>query len=150
LVRGKEQYHECRGLKGWLLVKAFPRTRAATVSICQYGPTDRDRGRALALLKRIHDGEDEPVPALLRDLVLGVRELTGAAWITARMKDPQVAAFLALDLMPEPPTSAELDAVLAGVLRSRFTALSDPWLAERRRPLAGLPVHGRWAMAAGR
>jgi hypothetical protein len=127
-----------------LLVKAFPQTRAAAVSICQCGPTDRDRGRALALLKRIHDGEDDPMPTLLRELVLAVRELAGAGWITAHRREPQIAAFLALDLMPEPPAAAELDAILTAVLRSRFTGLSGPEpMAEPCRPLAGLPVPGQ-------
>ncbi len=58
----------------------FPRTRAECVRICQDGPGDRDRSRALTLLKRLRDSE---------------------------------AAFLALDVMPQPPAPADLDQVLA-------------------------------------
>jgi hypothetical protein len=73
--------------------------------------------------------------SMQRELVLAVRELAGPGWATARASDPEVAAFLALNLMPQPPAAADLDQILAGVLRVRFTAWRVPMLTgTRRRP----------------
>lgn len=127
---------------------AFPRTRAVAVRICQDWPGDRDRPRALALLKRLRDSEtaltrEDRTPAmmaLLRDMVLRVRELAGPGWITARAASPEVAAFTALDLMPQPPPPAELDQVLAGVLQVRFAARYQPGTEVLGSAGPGLPA----------
>jgi hypothetical protein len=121
----------------------LPCTRAESVRIGRDGPADRDRSRAFALLRRLRDseaalarddGRAPEVAGLLRELVLAVRELAGTRWITARAASPAVAAFMALDRMPQPPALADLDRVLAGVLQARFPVRNGPWpLASVRR-----------------
>jgi hypothetical protein len=130
-------------------MSGFPRTRAECARICQDGPSDRDRHRALALLKLLRNGEaalardDDRGPAtlaLLRGLVLAARELAGTGWIMAQDARPETAAFMALDLMPQPPAPAELDQVLAGLFRARFPAQNGSLLlrdVRRRREVAG-------------
>ncbi len=122
----------------------FPCTRAECVRICQDGPGDRDRSRALTLLKRLRDSEaalardDERAPAmlaLLRGLVLAARELAGTGWLIARASRSEVAAFLALDVMPQPPAPTDLDQVMAGLLQARFPVKNG----------SSLPTHDqRW------
>lgn len=125
-------------------MSTFGCTRAEAVRICQDGPRDRDRRRSAALLQRLREGEaaltrdGDPgaaVRCMLRELVLAVRELAGSGWITARASDPQVAAFIALNLLPQPPAPVDLDQALAGVLRVRFTARTSLMLTDTgRRP----------------
>lgn len=131
----------------------FPCTRAECVRICQDGPGDRDRSRALALLKRLRDGEaalardDERAPAilaLLRGLVLAARELAGAGWLLARASQPEIATFMALDVMPQPPAHADLDRALAGLLRARFPVKNGSSLLrpDQRRPDRSAALEG--------
>ncbi len=139
-------------------MSGFPCTRAECVRICQDGPGDRDRSRALALLKRLRDGEaalardDERAPAvlaLLRGLVLAARDLAGAGWLLARASQPEIAAFVALDVLPQPPASVELDRILAGLLRARFPVENGSSLlrhGQRRRPDRSAALEG---MVAG-
>ena len=57
---------------------------------------------------------------VLRDLVLAARDLAGPAWLAATSDDPDTAAFTALQATPVPPSPAELDEIIARVLRARF------------------------------
>jgi hypothetical protein len=131
----------------------LPCTRAESVRIGRDGPADRDRSRAVALLRRLRDseaalarddGRAPEVAGLLRELVLAVRELAGTRWITARAASPAIAAFMALDRMPRPPALADLDRVLAVVLQARFPVRNGPLpLADvRRRPRRPAARHG--------
>lgn len=140
-------------------MSGFPCTRAECVRICQDGPGDRDRSRALALLKRLRHGEAalargaDRAPAtlgLLRGLVLCARELAGTGWIMARATQPETAAFIALDLMPQPPDPADLDRVLAGLLRARFPVRSRSLLLRDVQPRPGRPAAREDPVAAPR
>jgi uncharacterized protein (DUF2267 family) len=110
-------------------MRTFTKTRAAADFICRHTSSDLTRHRALELLKQLRSCEaalaaegDMPVVAqsLLRALVLTVRELTGTAWLTVNRDDPDIAAFAALDMKPDPPSPADLDEVFSRVLWARF------------------------------
>jgi hypothetical protein len=133
-------------------MSGLPCTRAASARIGEDGPGDRDRSRAAALLKRLRDseaalarGDDRApqVPGLLRELVLAARELAGTRWITARAANPAVAAFIALDSMPQPPAPADLDQVLAGLLQARFPERNGPLPLPHVQRLPGRPAAPR-------
>jgi len=107
----------------------FTKTRSAADYISRHITSDLARSRALVLLKRLRvceaaltatDGDPSLAHSLLRGLVLTVRELAGPAWLAANTDDPDIAAFTALDDAPTPPSSADLDELLARVLWTRF------------------------------
>src|SRR5690349_13925110 len=108
----------------------FPKTRTAAGYAASEERSMLARGRAAVLIHRLRACEMaldaagvHPPPAAngpLRDLVLAVRDLAGAAWLAASADDPDVAAFCALESAPAPPVPSELDEVLSRVLWARF------------------------------
>lgn len=143
-------------------MSTFPRTRDAAASIARHAPGEPARARAAALLAvlRILDGipagSDAPAAghAMLRDLVLAARDLAGQSWLAAS-DDPRAAAFTALEAVPVPPPHDELDEIISGALRARFSRLlwagapAPTALAWRRPPaLAALGPARRGALAS--
>ena len=108
-------------------MRTFPKTRAAAGYAARHARGELTRGRAAVLTARLDACEDIPaghVPAvfhgLLRDLVLAARDLAGPAWLAAASDDPDIAAFTALQAIPVPPSTAELDQIISRVLWARF------------------------------
>lgn len=111
-------------------MSTFPRTRAAAASIARHVPGEPARARAAALLAILRALDGTPAgshppaasPAMLRDLVLAARDLVGQSWLAAS-DDFRAAAFTALQAAPAPPPRDELDEIISGALRARFSGL---------------------------
>ena len=127
-------------------MSTFPRTRVAAASIARHAPGKPARAAALLAVLRVLDGipagSHTPAAshAMLRDLVLAARDLAGQSWLAAS-DDPRAAAFTALQAAPAPPPHHELDEIISGALRARFSRLlwarsAAPAALARQRPPA--------------
>ena len=94
------------------------KTKAAARSLCEHAPTTLARSRAELLCDQLTTCDTSP--ALLRQVVIAIRDLTGPCWLTANADHPDVRAFSHLDTMPSPPPPPVLDAILARCLLTRF------------------------------
>lgn len=113
-------------------MRLFGKTRAATEYAALHARADLTRVRAAALLQELTacemalvDGNGrhpaEVSAALLRSLVIAVRDLARPAWLDASADDPDVAAFTAMQATPSPPDPAVIDETCSRVLWARFS-----------------------------
>jgi hypothetical protein len=112
-------------------VRLFGKTRAAAEYAASHALADLTRVRAAVLLQELAacetalaDGNGrQPAAvgaALLRSLVIAVRDLVGAAWLEASADDPDVDAFTAMQATPSPPDPGVVDETCSRVLWARF------------------------------
>jgi hypothetical protein len=113
-------------------VRLFRKTRAAAEYAALHARADLTRVRAAALLQELAacetalaDGNGRQSAAvsaaLLRSLVIAVRDLAGPAWLDASADDPDVAAFTAMQATASPPNPGVVDETCSRVLWARFS-----------------------------
>jgi hypothetical protein len=113
-------------------VRPFGKTRAAAEYAALHARADLVRVRAAALLQELAafetalaggNGRERAAvsAALLRSLVIAVRDLAGPAWLDACADDPDVAAFTAMQATASPPGPGVVDETCSRVLWARFS-----------------------------
>ena len=113
-------------------MRLFGKTRAAAEYAALHARADLTRVRAAALLQELAacetalaDGNGRQSAAvsaaLLRSLVIAVRDLAGPAWLDASADDPDVAAFTAMQATASPPDPGVVDETCSRVLWARFS-----------------------------
>jgi hypothetical protein len=113
-------------------VRPFGKTRAAAEYAALHALADLTRVRAAVVLRELAAcetalaGGNGRLPAavsaaLLRGLVIAVRELAGPAWLEASADDPDVAAFAAMQATARPPAPGVVDETCSRVLWARFS-----------------------------
>jgi hypothetical protein len=113
-------------------VRPFGKTRAAAEYAALHARADLTRVRAAALLRELaacetalaDENGQQPAAvtaALLRSLVIAVRDLAGPAWVDASADDPDVAAFTAMQATASPPDPGVADEICSRVLWARFS-----------------------------
>jgi len=113
-------------------MRPFGKTRAAAEYAALHARADPVRVRAAALLQELAACETAPAggngreraevsAALLRGMVIAVRDLVGPAWLDACADDPDVAAFTAMQATASPPDPGVVDETCSRVLWARFS-----------------------------
>jgi hypothetical protein len=113
-------------------VRPFGKTRAAAEYAALHALADLTRARAAVVLRELAacetalaGGNGRPPAAasaaLLRGLVIAVRDLAGPAWLEASADDPDVAAFAAMQATASPPDPGVVDETCSRVLWARFS-----------------------------
>ena len=113
-------------------MRPFGKTRAAAEYAALHARADLVRVRAAALLQELEASETALADgngreraavsaALLRGLVIAVRDLAGPAWLDACADDPDVAAFTAMQATASPPDPRVVDEICSRVLWARFS-----------------------------
>ena len=113
-------------------MRPFGKTRAAAEYAALHARADLPRVRAAALLRELAACEAalaggngrQPAAvsaALLRSLVIAVRDLAGPAWLEVIADDPDVAAFAAMQATASPPDPGVVDETCSRVLWARFS-----------------------------
>jgi hypothetical protein len=113
-------------------VRPFGKTRAAAEYAALHARADLVRVRAAALLQELAACETAPAggngreraavnAALLRSLVIAVRDLASPSWLDACADDPDVAAFTAMQATASPPDPGVVDETCSRVLWARFS-----------------------------
>ena len=113
-------------------MRPFGKTRAAAEYAALHALADVTRVRAAVLLQELAacetalaDGKGRQSAAvsaaLLRSLVITVRDLAGPAWLDASAGDPDVAAFTAMQATASPPDPGVADETCSRVLWARFS-----------------------------
>lgn len=114
-------------------MRPFGKTRAAAGYAARHAGAEVTRTRAAGLLRELTayetalaDGDGrQPAAvsaALLRSVVISVRDLAGAGWLEAMADDPDVAAFAAMQATASPPDPARIDETCSRVLWARFAS----------------------------
>jgi hypothetical protein len=113
-------------------MRPFGKTRAAAEYAALHARADPVRVRAAGLLQELAACETAPAggngreraevsAALLRGMVIAVRDLVGPAWLDACADDPDVAAFTAMQATARPPDPGVVDETCSRVLWARFS-----------------------------
>jgi hypothetical protein len=113
-------------------MRPFGKTRAAAEYAALHARADPVRVRAAALLQELAACETAPAggngreraevsAALLRGMVIAVRDLVGPAWLDACADDPDMAAFTAMQATARPPDPGVVDETCSRVLWARFS-----------------------------
>ena len=113
-------------------MRPFGKTRAAAEYAALHARAGLVRVRAAALLRELAacetalaggNGRERAAvsAALLRSLVIAVRDLAGPAWLDACADDSDVAAFTAMQATASPPDPGVVDETCSRVLWARFS-----------------------------
>ena len=113
-------------------MRPFSKTRAAAEYAASHALSDLTRVRAAAFLQELAacetaladgNGRQPAVvsAALLRSLMIAVRDLVGPAWLGASADDPDVDAFTAMQATASPPEPGVVDETCSRVLWARFS-----------------------------
>lgn len=113
-------------------MRPFSKTRAAAEYAASHALSDLTRVRAAAFLQELAacetafaegNGRQPAVvsAALLRSMMLAVRDLVGPAWLEASADDPDVDAFAAMQATASAPEPGVVDETCSRVLWARFS-----------------------------